>query len=210
MEHYFKQNDFTIFTVDGLEERMELIRKKIQPVFQSVGDTFISKVNHHTNFEGAFHIAQHRRRTTNAPESTWSAFGGNKRGYKKYPHIQVGINNEYIFMFLSIIDNPKHEKIMGKYLLENQSAFSHLSNDFYVSGDHTRPEIEPASTEIIESKLKRMINVKKGEFMIGKVLTPDSKEMEHKDLQHGFFEKTLEDLLPIYSQLLDVYFSHEN
>ncbi|MCC5895083.1 MAG: DUF1054 family protein [Alkalibacterium sp.] len=28
IEHYFKQEDFTIFTVEGLEERMALIREK--------------------------------------------------------------------------------------------------------------------------------------------------------------------------------------
>lgn len=74
MEHYFKQEDFNIFTVDGLKERMALIRERIHPVFQSVGDAFISKVNLHTSFQGEFHIAQHRRRTTNPPESTWSFF----------------------------------------------------------------------------------------------------------------------------------------
>ncbi|MCC5895082.1 MAG: DUF1054 family protein [Alkalibacterium sp.] len=126
-----------------------------------MGDTFIERVNAHTDFEGEFHIAQHRRRSTNPPESTWSAFNGNKRGYKKYPHIQLGINTDHIFMFLSLIDNPKHEKGMGTYLLENKKAFSHLSEDFYVSGDHTRPDIEPASPDVIEKTLNLLIQVKK-------------------------------------------------
>lgn len=210
MEYYFKQDDFTIFKIEGLEERMTVIRERIQPVFQSVGDTFIKKVNDHTKFEGEFHIAQHRRRTTNPPESTWAAFGGNKRGYKKYPHIQLGINDDHIFMFLSIIDNPKHEKVMGHYLLENKTAFSHLTDDFFISGDHTRTDIQPISPEVIENTLNRLINVKKGEFMIGRVLTQDSEELGNKNVQHTFFEETLDKILPIYTQLLEVYFNHEN
>lgn len=73
MEHYFEPEHFSIFSVDGLDERMALIREHIQPVFQSFGDEFKAHVNTQTAFDGGFHIAQHRRRTANAPESTWVA-----------------------------------------------------------------------------------------------------------------------------------------
>ncbi|PRY83936.1 DUF1054 family protein [Alkalibacterium olivapovliticus] len=209
MDDYFKKEDFTLFQVDGLEDRMQLIRDRIQPVFQTIGDTFIEKVNKKTDFEGAFHIAQHRRRTTNPPESTWSAFGGNKRGYKKYPHIQVGINQDYVFMFLSLIDNPKHEKAMGTYLIENSSVFNHLSEDYYISKDHTKPDIDKATKENIDLTLDRLISVKKGEFLIGRILKPQNKEIGDLKCQKFFFEKTLDDLLPIYSRLLQVHFKNE-
>ncbi|MCC5895081.1 MAG: hypothetical protein JJU16_06420 [Alkalibacterium sp.] len=45
--------------------------------------------------------------------------------------------------------------------------------------------------------------------MIGKVLTQQSSEMGQKELQRRFFEETLDNLLPIYRQLLTVYFSQE-
>lgn len=113
-------------------------------------------------------------------------------------------------MFLSIIDNPKYEIEMGRHLIENKRIFNHLSDNFYVSGDHTRADIQVASIDTIQEKLMRMITVKKGEFMIGKVLTPDSKELGEKNLQQAFFEKTLDDILPIYDELMKVYFKDEN
>ncbi|WP_423189655.1 DUF1054 family protein [Alkalibacterium sp. f15] len=209
MGNYFKASDFDIFNIDGLDERMGAIRKQIQPVFQHLGDAYIDYVNDYTKFDGSFHIAQHRRRTTNAPESTWSAIGGNNRGYKKYPHIQVGINEKNIFMFLSLIDNPKHEKTMGDYLLNHRSLWKNLDDDYFVSGDHTRPDIQEAEEDTIEKTLKRLINVKKGEFMLGRVLTPSSEELKDNAMQKKFFKDTLNGLLPMYKELLDLYQKEE-
>ena len=48
------------------------------------------------------HIAKHLRRTAYPPESTWVAIGGDKRGYKKYPHFQIGINEHYVFFTLAV------------------------------------------------------------------------------------------------------------
>lgn len=209
MKSFFKKSDFEIFNIDGLDERMSAIREHIQPVFQQIGDNYIDDVNEYTSFPGSFHIAQHRRRTTNPPESTWSAIGGNKRGYKKYPHIQIGINEDHIFMFLSLIDNPKHEKRMGNYLLNTPSLWSNLPDDYYLSGDHTKTDIEKAQQESIERNLQRLIKVKKGEFMLGRILTPESKELKDNEKQNEFFKDTLNVLLPIYKELLEVYQEEE-
>ncbi len=210
MENYFEPEHFSIFSVDGLDERMALIREQIQPVFQSFGDEFKAYVNTQTAFDGGFHIAQHRRRTANAPESTWSALGGNARGYKKYPHIQLGINSDHIFLFLSLIDNPVHEKVMGQHLLENLVLFDHLSEEYVISPDHTKPDLEKADDETIEKTLKRLLKVKKGEFMIGKIMREDSIELSDKDAQFDFYKKTLDDLMPIYSGLIDVHQKNED
>lgn len=210
MEHYFEPEHFNIFSVDGLDERMALIREQIQPVFQSFGDTFRGHVNTQTAFDGGFHIAQHRRRTANAPESTWSAIGGNARGYKKYPHIQLGINSDHIFLFLSLIDNPVHEKAMGQHLLENLELFDHLSEEYVISPDHTKPDLIKADNDTIETTLNRLLNVKKGEFMIGRIMREDSAELKDKDTQIAFYKKTLDDLMPIYSDLLEVHHKKEN
>lgn len=209
MKNLFNQSDFNVFTINGLDQRMSAIREHIQPVFQHLGDTYTDFVNDYTGFTGSFHIAQHRRRTTNAPESTWSALGGNNRGYKKYPHIQVGINEEHIFMFLSLIDNPKHEKTMGEFLLNNRNLWSDLPDDYYVSSDHTKPDIKKAKVATVEKTLERLINVKKGEFMLGRVMTPVSKELNDEAMQKDFFNETLDGILPMYKELLDVYHKEE-
>ncbi len=210
MAEYFRKKDFEIFEVESLDARMHEIRKRIQPVFQYIGDTHTDYINDYTGFDGSFHIAQHRRRTTNPPESTWSAIGGDNRGYKKYPHIQIGINEEHIFMFLSLIDNPKHEKAMGSFLLNRPELWSDLSDDYYISGDHTKAAIKKAKVDTIEHTLDRLLNVKKGEFMIGRILTPSSEELMDDTMQDKFFKETVDGLLPMYKELLDLHQKEEN
>lgn len=209
MKKCFTKSDFELFEIDGLDERMSVIRESIQPVFQYFGDKYTDHVNDYTDFEGSFHIAQHRRRTTNPPESTWSAIGGNNRGYKKYPHIQIGINEEYIFMFLSLIDNPKHEKLMAEYLLDHPTLWKDLPEDYYVSGDHTKTAVKSADEATIEKTLHRLIKVKKGEIMLGRIITPESEVLGEQQKQEAFFKETLNVLLPIYKALLDLYQEEE-
>lgn len=209
MKNYFEKSDFDLFDINGLDERMHVIRESIQPVFQHFGDTYIDHVNKYTGFEGSFHIAQHRRRTTNPPESTWSALGGNKRGYKKYPHIQIGINEEYIFMFLSLIDNPKHEKLMAEYLLSHPALWNDLPEDYYVSGDHTKTAVNKAEEEMIEKTLHRLVKVKKGEIMLGRIIRPYNEVLGDGEKQETFFKETLDVLLPVYKELLDLYQEEE-
>lgn len=45
--------------------------------------------------------------------------------------------------------------------------------------------------------------------MIGKIMREDSLELSDKDAQFDFYKKTLDDLMPIYSHLLDVHQKNE-
>lgn len=209
MSKGFTKEDFGVFELDGLDERMELIRERVQPTFQELGDNYTDYFNEKTGYDLSFHIAQHRRRTTNPPQSTWCAFGGNNRGYKKFPHIQVGINTEHIFIWVSIIDNPRHEHEMGLELIENPENWKNLPEDYIVSKDHTIREVMPVTDENVEKTLDRLLNVKKGEILIGRIIPMDSDLLEDSDKQQAFVEETFDAILPIYKQLLDTYFDLE-
>lgn len=209
MAKLFTKEDFGVFEVEGLDERMELIRERIQPVFQTLGDTYTEVINKKTGYDCSFHIAQHRRRTANPPESTWSAFGGNNRGYKKFPHIQVGINPEYIFIFVSIIDNPKYEHEMGQNLINHSENWKKLPSEYVVSADHTKLDVTAISDDTVEKTVERLLNVKKGEILIGRIIKNESDLLENQEKQKSFFEETIDTILPLYKQLLDVYFIKE-
>ena len=99
---------------------------------------------------------------------------------------------------------------MGQHLLENLVLFDHLSEEYVISPDHTKPDLEKADDETIEKTLKRLLKVKKGEFMIGKIMREDSIELSDKDAQFDFYKKTLDDLMPIYSGLIDVHQKNED
>ncbi|WP_208558863.1 DUF1054 domain-containing protein [Marinilactibacillus kalidii] len=206
MQNVFKQANFDIFEIEGLENRMAYIRKDIQPIFQALGDTFTPIVAEKTGYPMFFHIAQHRRRTSNPPESTWCAIGGDKRGYKKYPHLQIGINDDHIFIFLSIIDNPIYETEMGKALLLHPDHWKALDDSYVLSGDHTKPTIEPLTEKAGVQILERLLKVKKGEFLIERVIENGSSLLENPEAQSKFIKKTISQLIPLYRQLLDIHF----
>ncbi|ETD03748.1 hypothetical protein N568_0111695 [Lactococcus garvieae TRF1] len=103
----FRKESFEIFDIEGLEMRMQGVRAEIQPIFMEIGEQLKERISQaFPEQEFYLHIAQHRRRTSNAPENTWSAIGTQKRGYKMEPHFQLGIWQDYVFLYLSIIVSP--------------------------------------------------------------------------------------------------------
>jgi uncharacterized protein YktB (UPF0637 family) len=201
----FKDSDFDIFKVEGLEPRMAEIRAHIQPTFQELDDYFAEKLS--VELEGVetfVHIAQHRRRTTNAPEDTWSAISLQKRGYKMEPHFQLGIWGEYIFMYLSVIDQPKGKAEIAKVWLENVEAFTKLSDDFVYSKDHTLPTyFSAADATELEKALIRLRDIKKGEFEIGRVILRGDELLATPKRAKDFMWDTFKQMLPIYKLALE-------
>ena len=194
----FTIDSFDIFEIDGLDERMAAIRANIQPVFQSIGEQVTESLADELCEKLLIHIAQHRRRTTYAPESTWVAFGGNKRGYKKFPHFELTINDQYIGMWLSFIDNPEFEKEIAQIFIDNQSLIRHLGDDFVVSLDHTQPTFHQLSTLDLNQALERWRDVKKGEFMVGRIINKTDAIMNNTQAMYTTMLETYQSLIPLY------------
>lgn len=194
----FTEKDFDVFTIAGLDPRMAEIRSTIQPKFQELDDYFAEKLGEKLETEFFVHIAQHRRRTVYPPENTWSALSQKKRGYKMEAHFQLGIWPEYLFMWLSLIDNPKNEKEIAQAFLDNQPLFQQLDNDFYLSIDHTQPEIERLNEADLEKHLTRFRDVKKGEFQIGRIIRKTDDLLNDPEKARAYMLQTYEALLPLY------------
>lgn len=194
----FTEKSFDVFDIEGLEARMQGIRSEIQPIFQSLDDTFKSVLENELGVELFVHIAQHRRRTVYPPENTWSAISQKKRGYKMEAHFQLGIWPEYIFMWLSLIDNPKNEKEVAEAFLENEQLFQQLDPDFHVSIDHTQPKIADLASLDLEKSLIRFRDVKKGEFQIGRVIHKGDALLENTEKAKEYMIDTYKQLLPLY------------
>ncbi|MBP1047862.1 DUF1054 domain-containing protein [Enterococcus sp. BWM-S5] len=199
----FTEKSFEVFEIDGLEPRMEEIRSLIQPVFQELDEYFALELGEAINKELFVHIAQHRRRTAYPPENTWSALSQKKRGYKMEPHFQLGIWPEYIFMWLSLIDNPKNEQKIAEAFLNNQELLDLLPEDFYMSLDHTQPEIEKLNEADVERGLLRFCNIKKGEFQVGRIIRKDSQLLEDPEKAKAYMLDTYQQLLPLYTLAME-------
>lgn len=202
----FTKDDFAVFAIEGLEPRMSAIRKKIQPKFRILGQEFAKVLAVELNKESLpVHIAQHIRRTKNAPKDTWMAIGGNGRGYKKYPHFQLGIYETHLFIWLAFIDNPLHEEKMAVQIIEDPSSLFKVPDDYVVSWDHTKESVVPVREADLLNGLIRWQTVKKGEFLIGRQLSATDPLLLDPEATQLFILDTFMQLLPLYKQAYTVY-----
>lgn len=198
----FTQKSFEIFSIDGLEARMAEIRSEIQPVFSEIGQKLLTELSAKiSNQEFYFHIAQHRRRTANAPENTWSAISTKARGYKMEAHFQLGIWEDYVFIYLSMIDQPKKQKEYTE-LLTNLSVEKMLTEDFIISKDHTKAEVFPLSA--FSEAAERLGKVKKSELEIGRLWPKERFDGKEDSKILAEMLETIDQLLPIYQKLMEV------
>lgn len=197
----FTEESFQVFQVEGLEPRMTAIRSEIQPVFQTIGEDICSKLTATLQRPFYLHIAQHRRRSVHPPENTWAAFSEGKRGYKMAPHFQVGIWPDYVFLWLSLIDQPKGQADFAQTLLQNPKLFTALPKDTVLNVDHTNEQILPATKENLTASLERLAKVKKAEFQIGRVIPKDASLWQDPTAALAYMEATYKSLIPLYTSL---------
>ena len=192
--YHFDKADFNVFDIQGLDEMMAGIRDRIQPIVSEAGPESVP-----------VHVAKHLRRTKYAPENTWCAIGGDARGYKKYPHFQIGIAKEGVSFYLCLIDQPVKEKEMAAALLERIPELERLPHDYVVSVDHTVPDVLPIEAVNWESILIRLRDVKKAELLIGRKLAPTDPRLATEAGTLAVLEDTFRELLPIYQACMEHY-----
>lgn len=62
---FWEEKDFDVFTIDGLEKRMEALQARVQPKFELLGRLFADHLSSHGTDEFYPHVAKHARRTVN-------------------------------------------------------------------------------------------------------------------------------------------------
>lgn len=194
----FTQSDFSTFTIDGLDERMSAIQKRIQPKFKQIGDELVEDLSMLVGSEMYLHIARHARRTVNPPNDTWLAVAGNKRGYKKHPHFQVGLWDDRLFIWLAFIYELPHKTDIAKMFIENEEMFHNLPGDYHISLDHMNKKAETISEIDLDKALTRFRDIKKGEFLIGKYIPADAIILTDGKALYSEIKTTFETLIPLY------------
>lgn len=195
----FIKEDFQTFTVNGLDERMEAIRNRIQPKFQTIGDALIDDLSTTTGHTMHVHIAQHARRTVNPPKDTWMAFCHNKRGYKQHPHFQIGLFDDHLFIWLAFIyELPNKKEIAERFLDHTNDINNAIPNDYVISLDHTKKDATKLEKIKLNESLERFQNVKKAEFLIGRHFASDDPALKDGKAFLNEVKNTFETLSPIY------------
>lgn len=196
--------DFDVFTIDGLEPRMDALKERIRPKFEELGAIFSNYFTTQLGEEFFPHVAKHARRKTNPPNDSWVAFAPYKRGYKAMPHFQIGLFESHLFINLAVIYEAPNKIAIANHLLKHEDLITALPSSFYISGDHMSPKTDEISVESAEKILTRFRDVKKGEVLIGvKVLRDDAIQLSEKELL-ALIEQTFETLLPIYRAMVGI------
>ncbi|TWI55834.1 YktB family protein [Halalkalibacter nanhaiisediminis] len=202
----FTKNDFDVFHIEGLDERMEGIQTLIQPKFKEIGEVLASDLSMAIGNEMHLHIAKHARRKVNPPNDTWLAICDNKRGYKKHPHFQLGLFDDHLFIWLALIyELPNKSAIAESFLEKADSLFHDLPIDFVLSLDHMKKDavaISSLAEDELKANLKRFRDVKKAELLIGRHIKPDDPVVKNGQALIKFTKETYEQLLPFYQQAM--------
>lgn len=195
----FTNNDFDTFQIEGLEERMAAIQTRIQPKFKALGDVLTDDVSAMVGSEMYLHIARHARRTVNPPKDTWLAIAGNKRGYKKHPHFQVGLFDDRLFIWLAFIyELPQKAQIAQTFLDHQETIENSIPSDFVISQDHMNKAATAVKDIDLEQVLERFRTVKKAELLIGKQINATDPILKNGDKLLTLINTTFKQLVPIY------------
>lgn len=167
----FEQADFDVFSIDGLDNRMEALIGQIRPKLDALGNYFAPTLSVMTGEEIFPHVAKHARRTINPPKDTWVAFANNKRGYKMLPHFQIGLWQSHVFIWFAIIYEAPQKADYGKKLQSHvKQIHSTIPKSFVWSIDHMKPDIIPhdgLTKEDLTNMFVRLQTIKKAEILCG-------------------------------------------
>ncbi|MFC6323463.1 DUF1054 family protein [Companilactobacillus baiquanensis] len=181
----FKKSDFEVFDDDTLSGRLELIRQQLDPKFQKIGDELMTALEEKYQAQFYMKIAKHQRRTKNPPPDTWLAINQNKRGYKKTPHVELGLWPDRYFITLSLLADIN--KRSEYYPLIEKMKDRIIKEGWGVSNDHTQPELFNANS--YDDVFKRYLSVKSSDFVIGFTLNKDSDIVSEGNFDTLLFDK---------------------
>lgn len=167
----FRQEDFDVFAVDGLDQRMDAIKTVIRPKLEALGHHFAPILSAATGDEMFYHVAKHARRTVNPPADTWVAWANDKRGYKKHPHFQIGLWQTHLFVWYAVIyEAPAKAQISQSFSEHLDEIMTLVPDYFHWSPDHTAPD-STSQAELGKAGVKKLVDrlaqVKKAELLCG-------------------------------------------
>lgn len=198
----FNEQDFDVFGVPGLEPRMEMLIRNVRPKLEAVGAQLAPFITSICGEEMFPHVAKHARRTVNPPNDTWVAWAPSKRGYKAYPHFEVGMFASHLFIVFAIIYESPHKGTFARQLDKQlQDIRNHLPGHYYWSMDHMAPQ-GTAHADMTEEQFHRLIDklthVKKSEVVCGLRLERDDPRVQDGEQLLKLIRATFQHLLPLY------------
>lgn len=199
----FRQEDFDVFAVDGLDQRMDAIKTVIRPKLEALGHHFAPILSAATGDEMFYHVAKHARRTVNPPADTWVAWANDKRGYKKHPHFQIGLWQTHLFVWYAVIyEAPAKAQISQSFSEHLDEIMTLVPDYFHWSPDHTAPD-STSQAELGKAGVKKLVDrlaqVKKAELLCGLTIDRHDPVLADPQALLGQLENTFAVLSKLYT-----------
>lgn len=205
------EDDFAIFTVEGFEDRMALIRERIQPKLDALGRDLLPLLEEETGSPWFHHVAKHMRRTVNPPRDTWVALNRVKRGYKATVHFSAGLSA--LGANACLIAKPEclERETLAAALHEGADRWPvqfRRAKGLYLGDVPNAPEadLQPATgapAEVWRGQAESLRRRKQFEFEMGRRIRPaDAARMDGE----AFVRETvrhMRGMLPLYTAGID-------
>ncbi len=195
----FDNRAFQAFEKQTVEETMNDFRKYIQPQLRKYGQRIRQQLESQIGSQNIpIHLARHIRRKVTLPFNTWIAIGGNGRGYKQFCHLQLGINAEYVFLTLSLIDHPRYEEEIVKSWMKHSKLISNLPSDVVFIYDHTQLPYTSLENVLLAEMYERTQHNKKSDILIGRILSKNNSILEDRKEFETWLDETIQILCPLF------------
>lgn len=120
----FTDEDFAVFEIPGFEARMPALKRRVTPKLKALGEQLAPEAPEAVGQTLYPHVAQHLRRSVNAPEETWVAFSRDRRGYKPYVHLRAAINAEGVKVACFLDEYAEDKPTLAEGLMVNAEALA--------------------------------------------------------------------------------------
>lgn len=199
----FTQKDFDVFTIPGLEPRMDVLKTTVRPKLEQLGAILSPYLSALCGEDIYPHVAKHARRSVNPPNDTWVAFANSKKGYKALPHFQIGLWSTHVFIqFAVIYESPEYKARFAKQLKRHLTRFTNaIPSDYFWSLDHMKPDVVKAadmSAQDYKNLIHKLHTIKKTEALCGLQLLRDNPVVGDGQRFIETAEQTFSTLLPLY------------
>lgn len=163
----FTDQDFTVFDVPTLTGRLAQIRSQLDPKFEQVGASLQTTLTEAGLPALTLHVAKHLRRHKNPPPNTWLALAPSTRGYKMTPHLEVGLWDDRLFVWVAVLQEAKRAEVKVPFDTLRTLA-SRLPTDSELASDHTKKAVLPLDLNNFDLLARRYQTQAKAEFLVGK------------------------------------------
>jgi len=205
----FSSSDFDVFSLPDFASRMPVLKAQITPKLKAIGEEFAPKLSRAIGHTVYPHVAQHLRRSVNAPEETWVAFAREKRAYKPFIHTRIAINGNGVRITVHLEDYAEDKRPFANALANSIDEIAAYLREYpeITSCDLVDPYGKPLAGRSLDhealTRLTQRLQTIKGQHATFAIVIPRrTKALQDNASIQRIALKEMKKLFPIYELAL--------